>query len=240
MKKDNFFKFNKSKKFSFDDISDVFDDMLLRSIPFYSEIQRMILDLTKRFIQPKSNLYDLGSSTGSTLTNIMKNIEIDDVNFIGMDVSESMLKELRLKLKKYKLENNCILLKHDLNNGVLIEDASVVIMNLTLQFIDPKNRINLLSNIYDGLRKNGCLILVEKIKFPCSLIEDMFTDFYYSYKKHKGYSDIEIIRKRELLSDILIPYSARKNISILKKSKFKLIFEFFRWYNFSGVVAIKT
>ena len=45
----------------------VFDDMLDRSVPFYSEIQRMMGEIAKDFAIPNSKIYDLGCSTGTTL-----------------------------------------------------------------------------------------------------------------------------------------------------------------------------
>jgi len=113
-------------------------------------------------------------------------------------------------------------------------------MNLTLQFIRPNQRSNLLSRIYRGLRRKGCLILVEKILLEDQRVNSDFIAFHYSYKIRKGYSYREINRKKKALENILIPYTYNQNIRILKQNGFETIEEFFRWFNFCGVVAVKN
>ena len=49
--------------FRFDaSVATVFDDMVSRSVPFYSEMQRMITELAADFAEPGSCVYDLGYS----------------------------------------------------------------------------------------------------------------------------------------------------------------------------------
>lgn len=231
---------NIKRDFKFDEnTAAVFDDMLKRSVPFYTEIQRMIAELAKTFVQNKSNIYDFGCSTGTTLLNLCKNINRRNVKFIGIDYSDAMLEKARIKLKKYGMLKRCVLINSDLNENFKIENASVVIMNLTLQFIRPPNRDLVISKIYNGLKRNGCFILVEKILSHGSILSRIFIKFYYDYKMREGYSKLEISKKREALENILIPYRYNENIELLEKNGFKTIDEFFRWYNFCGIIAIK-
>jgi tRNA (cmo5U34)-methyltransferase len=106
MSKDLLFK-NKEKikgKFNFNErTASVFDDMLRRSVPFYPEIQRMIVELAEAFVCSKSNVYDLGCSTGTTLVNLARHIDGSQINIIGMDSSEAMLKRARIKLNKNEI-----------------------------------------------------------------------------------------------------------------------------------------
>src|SRR5262245_40065015 len=49
--------------FTFDrETARVFDDMLSRSVPFYTEIQRMIAEIASDFAVDSTNIYDLGCS----------------------------------------------------------------------------------------------------------------------------------------------------------------------------------
>jgi len=243
MTRDKLFQVKRNIKggFKFDEnTAEVFDDMLRRSVPFYNEVQRMILELTKIFIKDKSNIYDLGCSTGTTLVNLTKNINMKNVNFIGMDYSPAMLEKAKIKLKRNKLLERCVLVNADLNKCFEIENASVVIMNLTLQFIRPSNRDSAISGIYNGLKKNGCFILVEKILLDNSIYNNIFLELYYDYKMRNNYSKLEISKKREALENILIPYRYKENLKLLEKSGFKIIDEFFRWYNFCGIIAVKN
>jgi tRNA (cmo5U34)-methyltransferase len=58
-------------------------------------------------------------------------------------------------------------------------------------------------------------------------------------KRRKGYSDLEISQKREALENVLIPYRPEENRRLLLESGFRHVEEFFRWYNFGAMVAVK-
>ena len=82
----------KAEDFSFNKaVVTVFDDMVTRSVPFYLEIQRMMTELAKDFATPGSRVYDLGCSTGTTLNNFNSVLD-NDIEFVGIDNSEEMLK----------------------------------------------------------------------------------------------------------------------------------------------------
>lgn len=242
MAKDVLFKTMKKAKgsFTFDEkTANVFDDMLSRSVPFYSEIQRMITELTKSFIRRKSNVYDIGCSTGTTLINLAKTIDKKEIKLIGVDFSEAMLRKARGKLKKNNVLNRCVLINADLNLDFEIKNASVVIMNLTLQFIKPAKRYSVVSKIFNGLRRGGCLIFVEKILSNDVTFNRKFVKFYDDFKKRNNYSNPEILKKKAALENVLIPYGYDENVRLLKKIGFKPVDSFFRWYNFCGIIAVK-
>ena len=229
-----------SGKFNFDeDTVRVFDDMLRRSVPHYHEIQDMICAIAKNFAQRNSNIYDLGCSTGTTLLKISTALRRFPVRVIGIDSSKAMLKKANRKLQKSGCATTCTLVEKDLNYKINFENASVIISNLTLQFIKPINRENLVSEIYKGINKNGAFILIEKVISENQKIKRTFINLYHDFKLRKGYSKSEIFRKKEALENILIPYTHEEHVRLLKKSGFRLMDVFFRWYNFCGILAIK-
>jgi tRNA (cmo5U34)-methyltransferase len=235
--------FNKEMKlvpdFSFGNgVAEVFDDMLDRSVPFYQEIQRMIMEMAADFAVEGSNVYDLGCSTGTTLLNLDQCIP-DGVKIIGIDNSEAMLEKCRLKLQSNNHARDFELRCIDLNDGINIENASVVCMVLTLQFIRPLYRNKLIDSIFRGMNENGCLILVEKVVGEDTLMNRLFIKYYYEMKKKKGYSKLEISQKREALENVLIPYRLLENREMLLDCGFRYCDVFFKWYNFCGMVAIK-
>jgi tRNA (cmo5U34)-methyltransferase len=216
----------------------VFDDMLDRSVPYYSEIQRMIGEIATDFASENSYLYDLGCSTGTTLLGLDRLVS-PSVTFIGVDSSPEMLAKTRAKLALSGMTHPYELLCQDLDQGVAITNASVVIMNLTLQFIRPLNRDRVVSFISQGMRKDGCLILVEKVLSHNSTLNRLFIKHYYEFKKRNSYTELEIAQKREALENVLIPYHFEENRELLLRNGFKDCEVFFRWYNFCGIVAIK-
>lgn len=216
----------------------VFDDMVSRSVPFYGEIQRMIAEIGKDFAVEGSNLYDLGCSTGASMLLLDKTVD-EGVKFVGLDDSEEMLKKCDAKLQQNGIKRAYELNYADLNQGISLENASVVNLCLTLQFIRPLNRERLVQQIYDGMNDNGCLILTEKVLGEDSLYNRLFIKYYYDMKRRHNYSDMEIAQKREALENVLIPYKLEENKELLKKCGFNTIDVFFKWYNFCGIIAVK-
>jgi tRNA (cmo5U34)-methyltransferase len=219
-------------------VATVFDDMLDRSVPFYQEMQRMIAEMARDFAEPGSNVYDLGCSTGNTLVNLDATVP-PGVKFVGVDYSEEMLARCRAKLAQRGVGHEYELIHADLNQGVHIQNASMVLMVLTLQFVRPLHRDPLLKAIQQGLNQNGCLILVEKLLGEHSLFNRMFIEHYYEMKKRNGYTELEIAQKREALENVLVPYTLLENRETLLRAGFTQCDVFFKWYNFGGIIAAK-
>jgi len=219
-------------------VASVFDDMLDRSVPSYQEIQRMIAEMAADFAAEGTNVYDLGCSTGNTLLNLDVSVG-KRVKFIGVDYSEEMLKRCRQKLIERGFQHEHELLCADLNQGIRIENASMVLMVLTLQFVRPLYRDTLVKAILQGLNENGCLILVEKVLGEDSVFNRLFIKYYYDLKKRHGYSEMEIAKKRESLENVLVPYKLLENREMLLRAGFRYCEVFFKWYNFCGIVALK-
>ena len=225
------FRFDKS-------VATVFDDMVSRSVPFYGEIQRMVVEIAADYAEPGSSVYDLGVSSGTTF--VALNPQVDPtVKFVGIDNAEAMLDKCREKFAAEKFVRPVDLQVAELNDGVQVENASVVMLVLTLQFIRPLRREKLIADIFRGLRPNGCLIVVEKVLGEDSVFNRQFIKYYYDMKRRHGYSEMEISQKREALENVLIPYKLLENRELLLNSGFRAVDVFFKWYNFAGIVAIK-
>ena len=227
--------------FSFNsEVTAVFDDMLDRSVPFYREIQRMTAELCADFAQPGTNVYDLGCSTCNSFLNIDRVMKPDaGVSFVGVDYSEEMLAKARGKLEAAKFARPYSLQVGDLDAGVSVENASVAMLVLTLQFVRPLHRERLVRAIHQGMTDNGCLILVEKVLGENSTFNRLFIEHDYEMKKRNGYSELEIAQKREALENVLVPYRLEENKELLKACGFRHTDVFFKWYNFCGMIALK-
>jgi tRNA (cmo5U34)-methyltransferase len=222
------------------DTAAVFDDMLDRSVPFYSEMQRMLGELVADFAVDGTAIYDLGCSTANAFLAVGAKLRPDlDVRFVGLDSSEEMLRKAEQKLSATRFPWPYALKLHDLNDGLHIDNASVALMVLTLQFVRPLNRESLIASLHQGLNHNGCLLLVEKVLGEHSVFNRLFIDHYYEMKRRKGYSEMEIAQKREALENVLIPYRLEENKRLLRRVGFHQIDVFFKWYNFCGIIAVK-
>ena len=220
------------------EVANVFDDMVSRSVPFYAEQQRMVAEIAGDFAVAGTQVYDLGCSTGTTLLLLDRTVA-PGVKFIGLDNSEEMLVKCGQKFAEHGLRHEHELRYADLNQGVAIENASVVTMVLTLQFVRPLQRERLVQDVFRGLNENGCLLLCEKVLGEDSLFNRLFIKYYYDYKRRMGYSELEITQKREALENVLIPYKLLENRELLLRTGFRYVDTFFKWYNFCGMVAVK-
>ncbi len=241
MGKDEVFKgeIEKASDFKFgENVAKVFDDMVNRSVPFYGEIQRMMAELAADHAKVGSNVYDLGCSTGTTMIG-MDTMVNKQIRFVGVDDSQEMLDKCQSKLLEVGFSREYELRCTDLGQGIKIENASVVVLCLTLQFVRPIYREQVLKNIYDGLNPGGVLILVEKILAEESNFNRDFINYYYNYKRSNNYSEMEISQKREALENVLVPYKLSENINLLRDKGFAHCEVFFKWYNFAGLIATK-
>lgn len=241
MGKDEVFKdeIEKASDFKFGaNVAKVFDDMVNRSVPFYGEIQRMMAELAADHAREETFVYDLGCSTGTTMIGMDTMVD-QNIRFIGLDDSQEMLDKCKSKLMEIGFSRPYELRCADLGQGVKVENASVVVLCLTLQFVRPIYRERLLRDIYNGLNPGGVLILVEKILAEESNFNRDFIKYYYNYKRRNNYSELEISQKREALENVLVPYKLSENITLLRDQGFDHCEVFFKWFNFAGLVAVK-
>tara|TARA_B100001121_G_C18648233_1_gene602758 strand:+ start:505 stop:1239 length:735 start_codon:yes stop_codon:yes gene_type:complete len=239
--------FNKKKMkisdFKFDKkVASAFDNMISRSVPFYNESQETAIRLAKEYIRKNSKVIDVGCSTGTTLIKLYSKISPEirkKILMVGYDSSKPMIYQAKKKIYKKKFNKSFKFINNKIQKLNLGKNVSVCFMNYTLQFIRPIDRQKVIKQIFKSLNKGGAFILMEKILSKESDINRVFIDVYHKYKTEMGYTDIEIQKKREALENVLIPYREEENFELLKKSGFKKIEKFFKWFNWSGIIAVK-
>ena len=230
--------------FAFDDqVASVFEDMINRSVPGYSTIISMIGVLAERYCGAGSTIYDLGASLGGASFAVAQQLPHDDYCIIAIDNSEAMTSRLSVKLaalgKSGGKETSRIECRHEDLRDSKIEDASMVILNFTLQFIEPAARETLMRKIYDGMRPGGLLIISEKIQFPDPALNELFIDLYHRFKETQGYSKLEISQKRAALENVLIPETLAAHRERLNGAGFHSVDTWFQCFNFASMVAFK-
>lgn len=223
--------------FTFDQsVVDVFPDMISRSVPGYEAIIKMIGEIAGRYAQENSNCYDLGCSLGASTLAMHEAIHSNNVRIIAIDNSPAMIASCE------KAMPNSTSLKFQCTDitACEIENASVVVLNFTLQFIPLEQRNNLIQKIYDGLQDKGVLIVSEKICFSDEEHQSLMTELHHNFKKANGYSDLEIAQKRTAIENILIPESISDHLNRFKSAGFTSADVWFQCLNFCSLIAIKS
>jgi len=219
-------------------VVEVFDDMLDRSIPFYHSVIEASAQLLDRFLNPGEVVYDLGCATGTSLLEFSRLLDHKKLHFIGIDNSSLMLEKAGLKAELFSKQNCLSFLLEDITS-FSHSGADAIILNYTLQFIRPLQREDFLRRLYRNLRPGGILLLSEKVLSQDRRLNREFIEIYHHFKKSRGYSELEIAKKREALENVLIPFTTDENRTMLEKSGFAPVESFFQWFNFASFIAVK-
>jgi tRNA (cmo5U34)-methyltransferase len=226
--------------FRFDErVVSVFPDMIQRSVPGYATLITNIGTMAARYVQPESVCYDLGCSLGAVSLSLRHAIREPACKIIAVDNSEAMIDKARRifaddEASEIPVEVVCA----DINE-VSIDTASVVVMNFTLQFIQPAQRQALIQTIYDGLLPGGILILSEKLAFEDPQADQFHIDSHHDFKRANGYSDLEISQKRSALEQVLIPETLAQHQLRLQQAGFGFVEKWYQCFNFVSMVAVK-
>lgn len=225
--------------FTFNDqVAAVFDDMIQRSIPLYSEIIQRQAQLIPAFYQENSRIYDLGCSTGNLGVATCETMGDTPFRMIAVDNSAPMLAIYEERQGALAAGEKIELVNDDVTR-IAIEDASIVVINFTLQFLSLANRDRLVDRVYRGLRPGGVLLFSEKIVHAdedfCTLQQEM----YYRFKRENGYSDLAIAQKREALEKILIPETVGDHLKRVNLAGFKRLDIWLKWFNFCSWICQK-
>ena len=223
-------------KWDFDDkVTAVFDDMLERSIPQYHIMREGVASLVQAFVKEGDNIIEIGCSNGIGLEQVIKSTE-NNCSYIGLEISEPMLKEAQKRLKGYK---NVDIYNADVRFYNFDTPAQVILSVLTLMFIPIEYRQQVVDKCYQALPEGGALIVVEKILGETGNLNNLYVNEYLRMKEKNGYSQEQIDRKRHSLEGVLVPLTATWNKQLLTSAGFRYIDCFWRWMNFAGWIAIK-
>lgn len=230
--------------FSFDQsVASVFPDMIKRSVPGYETIIAMTGTLAERYVQPDSHCYDLGCSLGASTIAMRHHIQPPGCKIIAVDNSEAMLKQCKAVLEQDNRASKEELTPVELICGniedIPIVNASLVVLNFTLQFIPVEQRQKLLQKIAEGLLPDGVLVLSEKVAFADKVHQELMIELHHSFKRANGYSDLEISQKRTALEDVLIPETLETHRQRLRQTGFDSVDVWFQCFNFASLIALK-
>jgi tRNA (cmo5U34)-methyltransferase len=218
------------------EVAEHFDDHVQKSIPMYEQFQDMTVNISEWFVHDGSTVYDIGCSTGETIARLVKkHASKKNVQFIGIDTSEAMITQAQ---KKSSAQNVQFL--HQDVTKTAFREADMVISLFTLQFLEMKERMRILQEIYDCLSIGGALVIGEKMLAEEGRFDELWTELYWDFKRGRGLTDDQILHKARSIRGVLRPLTVHENIKLLRTVGFTSIDIFIKWYNFAGILAIKT
>lgn len=245
--------------FAFDEnVVRVFPDMIQRSVPGYSTIIAMTGVLAERYAQAGTQLYDLGCSLGASTLSMRHALDTGRLNqggleestrktaqplnppcrIIGIDNSPAMIAHCRELIKQDSQQTAVEIQLADICEAEIV-DASVVVLNFTLQFVPLAQRDALLARIAANMRPGGVLVLSEKIRFEDEHLQALNTDLHHAFKRANGYSEMEVSQKRSALENVLLPETLATHQRRLRDAGFSSFDVWFQCFNFASLVAIR-
>ena len=241
IKKDNIYKrgnFN-DLPFSFnEEVAEVFEDMIDRSVPGYVSSLRFIQHITNNYFQENTNCYDLGCSLGAATESLFKATEDKEVKIFAFDNSSAMIDSCKHRYTDQIESGKVQFIEQDITN-VEISNASIVVINFVLQFLNMSERISLLERVYEGMISRGMLVLSEKIHFDSEFRTEVISKLHHQFKADNGYTEMEISRKRDALEGVLVTDTETKHLQRLESIGFKKVRKEISNLNFMTLVVEK-
>lgn len=217
-----------------EEVTDVFGNMLERSIPQYATMRNLVREVALR-VTPVDHVVDLGCSRGDALAAFA---QYPGQLLIGLEVSDPML---AVAAERFSGDDRFRILRHDLRTGLPREanGASLILSVLTLMFVPIEHRAQVVEDVYAALRPGGAFVLVEKILGATAPLDAVLVSAYLDGKRTAGYSEDQILRKKLALEGVLVPVRASWNEEMLRSAGFRTYECFWRCLNFAGWVALK-
>lgn len=219
-------------------VAEVFPDMIQRSVPGYASIISMIGMLAGRFARPGSRIYDLGCSLGAATLAMRRAVTAEDCRIIAVDNSAPMVDRCRRHLEAFRADIPVEVLHADIRD-VPISNASLVVLNFTLQFLEQEDRQQMLNRVFAGLNPGGAVVLSEKMSFQDAEIGELLFNMHHDFKRANGYSELEISQKRSMLENVMLTDSVETHKDRLRQAGFGHGEIWFQCFNFGSLIAIK-
>lgn len=212
-----------------------FDGHVGKSVPLYAEGHSLIENLSDFFLPSGSLVYDLGCSTGTLLHRLAERHKGQDIQFIGCDPEDGMVKTAKQRCADFP--NVAIRCENAVEMD--FEKSNLITSYYTIQFIHPSIRQTLFNKIYESLNWGGAFVLFEKVRAPDARFQDIMTQIYSEYKITQGYSSEEIMAKARSLKGVLEPFSTQGNVDMARRAGFQDVMTIFKYACFEGFLAIK-
>ena len=223
-------------------VAKVFPDMLQRSIPGYAASLEAIGSLAARYVTADSNCYDLGCSLGAATLAMRQGIRESGCHIVAIDSAPAMVERCKEIIAEDDRQTGSATTIDVVEGDIRIAsitNASMVVLNYTLQFLDLKDRDAVMQRIRDGMNEGGLLVLSEKVVDENSHMEKLLSDLHHEHKRRNDYSALEISRKRAALENVLIPESVATHMQRLGRAGFSHSAVWLRYFNFVSIIAIR-
>lgn len=171
-------------KFSFDTIAPDFDDHVREQLPWYDMATDMTATLALHYAQPGTVIYDIGASTGNVGCKISALVD-NSIDLVSIEPSPEMVKLWRGDGELI----NCGAEQYDYS------PFSVAVCFLTLLFIPPHKRRQIIAALRQNLLPGGAIIIVDKCQETTGYLAKAFWRQTLMQKLSAGAAPADVVKK---------------------------------------------
>jgi tRNA (cmo5U34)-methyltransferase len=172
----------------FEEEAKEFDKIILRLVPYYSEMIDGIVSAIPHQRTSAINVIDLGCGTGTISKRIKKVFPRAEITCL--DLAENMIEMSKIKLSNYRD------VRYQVGNFTDYEfdnTYDAVVSSLALHhLVTDEDKIEFYRKIYDALRKNGVFFNADVVLGSNEHIRNVYIEKWKSFmKKHVSEEEIE-------------------------------------------------
>ena len=228
--------------FTFAHRDEGFDNHIEKSIRGYNHLHDDVINLSRYYVEDWAKVVDIGSSTGKTIEAMaLQNENIaPSATYVGVEVATGFKTDMekRFRVLQERLPETFFEFEFQDIRSYEFYNCSLVTSLFTLQFMPPKDREEVIKNIYNGLNEGGAFIFAEKTVADTGRFQDMFTFTYYDYKR-QSFTEKDIMDKEVTLRNMLKPNTWGELEDMLRNAGFRNVQPFWRNFLFVGAIATK-
>ena len=214
--------------FKFEDHADEFDNHIDKSIVGYTGFVDDTVKISRFFIEPKTNVVDIGSSTGLFLKKMANYNKIKSVEYFGIEPVEAF----------GEVEGVTILPDEFDNVDFKDNSCSFVTSLMTIQFLNIHERTKIFNEVYKWLTPGGAFVFAEKLDMQDSKVNEILQNLVIEDKR-QTFNDSEILDKDFGLRSVMHRGRADDFIYQAYDAGFKTCELIWQNRRFAGFVAIK-
>lgn len=213
------------EKWTFEDkeVANGFDDHVREQLPWYDIVSNAIAQIGNHYIPQDGVVYDIGASTGNIEKVLSQTLKMRNVNFIPIEKSKEMVE---------KYEGVYPVLERDVTETDFLQFDFAVCF-LSMMFISPHKRLDLVDRLMYNLRDDGAIVVVEKTLPVGGYVSTVLSRLTLKEKMNQGADPKDIITKELSLAGVQRPINPDK---LFEKYNYT---EFFRFGEFGGYIVEK-
>ena len=215
-----------------EEVAAVFGDMIRRSVPGYETVIPLTGLIAARHLGEDGVAFDLGCSLGATTLAILGQNASPQIRVTGIDNSAPMIDGARQSIT----DERASFVLEDIRDYD-VSGASVVVLNLVLQFIDPAERLQILRRLRQQMRNDGMLIVSEKVRHDDLDLHNFFDQTHLAWKQANGYSDLEISSKRTALENVMQIDTEQEHEARFHAAGFTRVYQWYRCMNWASFLV---